>query len=247
MNLKMLKKKTEQLLLEKIEHNLDLYRNENFLYLDSDEESRVIPGFEIDEDLLKQIDCKEIDNSSVEDEITNCIHMSQSMLCLSPYLARDERVWTYYTHTTLLNYTRKRWPIPDNDEKAVTHIKNHWFARGKRTIERDNAASRLWWMHYIAEFADNLDPDVALRCLCHRGDVRSSLLERPTTSQSRAIVSGILNLLHESYNGDQELFERKRFRGLMKALNFRGGSTLIEALDDLNTSALIKECIAPEE
>lgn len=54
--------------------------------------------------------------------------MNQAMGGMSHYLARDERIWVYLTHTTLLSYARTRWPIPEDNEKAVKHIKSHFFA-----------------------------------------------------------------------------------------------------------------------
>ena len=56
---------------------------------------------------------------------------------MTPYLARDARIWCYLTHTYLLEYSRNRWPIPADDEKAVKHIVSHFFTKGVRGFERD--------------------------------------------------------------------------------------------------------------
>src|SRR3546814_4359590 len=82
-------------------------------------------------------------------EVENCLAVHEYLEALSPYEARDERLWSYLTHTSMLQYTRARWPIPSDDDKAVPHIETHFFARTNRQIERDNAVSRLWWMAHL--------------------------------------------------------------------------------------------------
>ena len=110
-------------LVDNISDNLDLYRNGAFDYLELDSSKYIEIDHEFDETKLSLIDC-EVDNHY---EVDNCIRMFEAMGGLTHYLARDERLWVYLTHTKLLSYTRNRWPIPDDDDKAVSFIKNHFF------------------------------------------------------------------------------------------------------------------------
>lgn len=146
---------------------------------------------------------------------------------LKPYVARDLRMWCYLTHMNLLSYSRSRWPIPTNDEDAVSHIRRHFFGEGNRGIERDNAVSRLWWMAYICSRAEGLDIDNALDAFLYRGDVRANIIERPTTSQNVQVLSAVLRELSDSLASDKTFHE---LRHAMKRINLKGGYVLLDAL-----------------
>jgi len=167
-----------------------------------------------------------------------------AMGSMSHYLARDERLWVGLCHTALLAYSRKRWPIPDDTEKAVAHIENHFFVVGARGYERDNAASRLWWMASLCSRVKGLTLEQALTSLLYQYDVRANIIERPTTSQSTQVFSAVLKRLHGSYHGDKKLFERERFRSVMKELNLRGGVSLLGALSEKQVGSILDQCIS---
>src|SRR3546814_8215808 len=54
-------------------------------------------------------------------EVENCLAVHEYLEALSPYEARDERLWSYLTHTSMLQYTRARWPIPSDDDRSEEH------------------------------------------------------------------------------------------------------------------------------
>lgn len=239
MKARLLKSATAAELLSEIESNLDLYRKGDFNSLTSDTRQFIEVDLEIDEQKLSSITCSKNDLREVE----NCRAMIDAMKNLTPYLARDSRLWTYLTHTELLAYSRERWPIPSKDEEAIPHIKNHFFAVDARGFERNNAASRLWWIAYLCGRADGLTLDEALKCLLYRADVRAAILERPTTSQSVPVFSEILKTFNESYKKDKSLFDRKQYRPWMKHINLRGGVTLLSALDKNSIASIINQYI----
>ncbi len=109
-------------LTQSIKGNLERYRSGNFDLITSDPDGYFETTLEIDEVKILSIGC----DSTNHKEVENCILMFEGMGDISHYLARDERLWTYLTHALLLNYTRNRWPIPSDDEKAIKHIKNHF-------------------------------------------------------------------------------------------------------------------------
>ena len=226
MKTRLLKSGTVQELSNKIADNLDRYRTGNFDFLKEDF-SRF---FEIDEQIeLEKMVGIQCENNDYQ-EVTNCENMFSSLPAMSPYMARDERLWTYLTHVDLLNYARKRWPIPEDDNKAIGHIRTHFFVVGARGIERDNAASRLWWMAHISSRCQTMPLKDSLQCFLFRSDVRANIVERPTTAQNPVILSTIFEKLNESYHGDQKLFEREIFRNFMIELNLLGGVRLLDSL-----------------
>lgn len=235
--IKLFKESSVQRLFENIKNNLETYRSGTF------------DGILNDGSLFLDAAC-ELDPKSIEDlyatngnerEVECCLAIYESLIGVSPYLARDARLWTRLSHVEFLAYARVRWPIPDDDEKAVTHIQRHFFAKGARGIERDNAISRLWWMAKICSKIDNLKLEESLTAFLYQSDVRANIIERPSTSQNPMVLSAVVNKLHESYLGEKTLFERERFRSVMKKLNIEGGVRLLEVLPADEIAAVIEK------
>ena len=181
-------------LREMIPQNLEAYRTGDFAYLLADHALYFEVQFSIDTDRLADLEAP--DEGELHD-VENCQTCYQSMVGLTPYEARDERLWAYITHTYMLEYARKRWPIPPDSDAAVGHIRAHFFAREQRQIERDNAASRLWWMAHLCERVNQMQLSDALKVFLHRTDVRASIIERPSVSQNVNLFSTIIRHLHE--------------------------------------------------
>lgn len=222
-----------------IQDNLELYRTGTFDAFIDEPANYFEAELSIKEEILATI-CCEKDNFN---EVDSCMKMYHSLCGISQYLARDERLWVYLSHASLLTYTRIRWPIPTNNEKAIKHIQAHFFCAGARGIERDNSASRLWWMASLCNRAAGIQLTEALTCFLHQSDVRANIVERPTTSQNVTIFSAVLKRLNQSYNGDKALFDREKFRAIMKELNLRGGVKLLAALPEPTIERILDECI----
>jgi hypothetical protein len=223
-------------LFEKVSENLDSYRSGDFDNL-KDSNLFLEYSIDLDEEIAKSVDCSDDDLN----EVVCCMALHSSLSGVTPYLARDERLWVRLSHMEFLKYARSRWPIPADDSKAVDHVKAHFFARGSRGIERDNAISRLWWIAQICSKVKNLSLEQTLTTILHQSDVRATIIERPTTSQNPTVFSAVVNKLHQSYIGDKRLFERDTFRQLMKNMNLEGGMRLFEALDEDTVISFIDE------
>jgi len=224
-------------LVGEISANLWRYRNGDFHFLSEDPACFFSTDVSVNLEGLQAVSC----TSDGHREVECCLAVWEALGNVPPYLARDARLWTYLTHTALLDYTRTRWPIPENDESAVTHIRRHFFAENNRVIERDNAASRLWWMAQLCSEVSGLSLREALQTLLHQSDVRANIIERPTTTQNRILLDTLLQELHRSLNGDRVLFEREKFRAVMKELNLLGGVKLLGALKRDAITAVIRE------
>jgi Family of unknown function (DUF6339) len=229
-----------QILSARVKDNLNLYRAGTFDEYINEPANYFESELEINGELLAGISC-EIENPN---EVDCCIKMYQSLQGISHYLARDERLWVYLSHTCLLEYTRLRWPIPADEVKAIKHIQAHFFCVGARGIERDNTASRLWWMASLCNRTTGVPLTEALTCFLYQSDVRANIVERPTTSQNVAIFTAVLKRLSQSYRGDKALFGREKFRSIMKGLNLRGGVKLLATLPEPAIERILEECIA---
>ena len=214
-------------LRDQVASNLSSYRSGNFNHIEVDGSWWFEHEAQIDEEKL--INLKSPAGQNLY-EVENCELFYGAMKEISPYDARDERLWVYLTHTILLDYTRRRWVIPSDDELAIAYIRKHFFARDKRQVERDNAASRLWWMAHLCARIPSVAFNDALKVFLFKSDVRASIVERPTSSQSLEVFGAIVNRLSTSLGGEQLLFERDTFRNFMRELNSVGGFKLLDCM-----------------
>ncbi len=239
MNAGLLKEAKVQELFRHVPDHLDLYRNGDFNFIKIDPSYFIETKQKIDEIKLTEVACDENDHREVE----NCVTIYEAMGKLSLYLARDQRLWVYLVHTDLLHYARNRWPIPDNEERAINLIQLHFFVKGARGFERDNAASRLWWMAALCNRIKDFPLAETLTCFLHDYDTRAGIIERPTTSQSINVFSALIKKLHEFYKKDPNLINRDNFRPVMRRLNLIGGIKLLASLGQHEMENILEECI----
>lgn len=222
-----------------IAENLELYRTGNFDFQANNTDNYFEASFDVDEVKLKSL----LPSNKNEAEVQNCMLIFEAMQNLTHFHARDARLWVYLTHTVLLPYSRARWTIPADNEAAIKFIKDHFFCIANRGVERNNAASRLWWLAALCNRTQGLNLKDALTTLLYQSDVRASIIERPTTSQCLNIFSAILRKLHESYHSDKKLFERSIMREAMKKLNLAGGVKLLGVLPEQQVNVIVAECL----
>jgi len=241
MKARYLKRATLEELRESVPDNIEIYRSGSFPHLNADFSKFFEAAFNVDETRIGTFLVPDTAGQLFEEH--NCLACYEALPGLTPYEARDERLWAYLTHTLLLEYTRRRWQIPVEDEAAVAHIRQHFFAKDKRAVERDNAASRLWWMAYLCQRVPQLSMPEALQVLLYRSDVRANIIERPTASQSIVVFSAVLNKLHASYTGQKKLFDRSVFRPFMIRINSIGGVKLLDCMSEQQMSELIDRVV----
>jgi hypothetical protein len=205
---------------------MDRYRTGTF--------SDLLDTFEInleyDLDALAKISAPAPGQDLEENERLNCIAVLDACAELTPYHARDERVWAYLTHSEMLNYTREKWQIPTDEVKALNSVKSHFFASDKRSLEARNGVSRLYWLGYLARRISQQNTEEVLDLLLQKTDIRSSFVERPTTLRAEKVSVAVAYQLEKSQREGTGLEERAKFRGLMSGLNTYCGSMLIECL-----------------
>jgi hypothetical protein len=224
MSIQLLKQRTIDELITNIADNLDSYRAGDFDSIIDNDGCHMHDGLTFDIELLESI------HGGRDEDAGNCLKMFEAMNGLTPYLAKDERLWCYLTHTVLLEYSRERWPIPDDDKVATTHIKNHFFARNMRIFERDNSASRLWWTSYVCSKVPDMDLKTALETLLYSMDARGQIMDRSSSALKVNLFSSIMAKMHDSIESDGLFLERNVNRPYMLEVNFLGGYKLLSAL-----------------
>lgn len=231
-NIRVLKRaKVHQLSLG-IQKNITRYIDGSFDDLLLEEDFIVINDLDINKTALHMLS---VDKGGLND-CHNSLLVRNSLKDLSRYHARDERLWVGLCHTHFLKYCRERWLKRETStDKLVELIKNHFFVNGARGFERSNAVASLWWWSEIASSYDRLDLKTTLEILLHKTDVRASILERPTISQS--ILPSIMDILVEKYNSKEKnnFFDRNieapaQYRTWLRQVNRYGGTTFFESM-----------------
>lgn len=235
--------RTVQSLLEHVDDRLDWYYEPGDLEVDMpDEIEQPIRDSGLDygeiADLLSS-------RSTSTDDDTNALAVYGALNFLTRQQAADERLWTYLCHVECPQYTAARWldQRPADRKAAARKVQNHFFVRDNRSLVRDNALSRLWWLGLIAHEADAEAPALFLKILLHKQDIRSALIERPSISMNARIIRAIYVVMREHWEAEAEkapLFLRDKFRLWMINLNRRGGVVLLDALGDNQLDAVIR-------
>lgn len=226
----------------KIDQNIDRYVSGNFDDLLLPEYVIAVKDTKLDTELLGQL----VPKSGGEYDVSNALTVYTALKGLTRYLARDERLWVWLTHGPALEYTRKRWLIEGaSTDKIKSLIRAHFFASGARGFERNNAIACLWWWAAIVDQCKSDDLEATLKVFLHQTDVRASIIERPTSSQSA--FPSILNVLIEKYNSPEResFFKREKgntaiYRRWLSEINRHGGSVFYEALPESEVTSLFR-------
>ena len=245
MSIRYLREAALENLRSSVAKNLERYRTTGFedYFSDVDASTRELKG-NFKSGLKKLGALKSPQSRTDLFDVENSSLAYEALKKLTPIQAREERIWAYLCHFDCLDYVRKRWPIPSDDEAAVKHILTHFFAKSLRATERDNALSRLWWMGMIAGRAEGVSREDTLEVLMYRADVRANVIERPTTGTSVPVFSAVVRQLKASFDGKKILHERAHFRAFMKEINSAGGVLLLDSLGKARLDGLMKEIIS---
>lgn len=166
----------------------------------------------------------------------NSIVLFNNLEGLTPYQARDERIWSAISHIFLTNYSLVRHKIKDKDK--LGKVQTRFFARGggHRSIERNNAASRLWWSGYfVNRCKEDNDFEELTHLLLTETDFRSQVIERPEMGRIPQVGLAVLlckkRLIEETpettfFSGR----DNPPYRQWFKHINMAGGSKLYSAM-----------------
>ena len=240
MSCKIIKRGVVQTLYETIANNLELYLEGSFEDILLDEHMGNVESLSFELSNLSGL----IPKSGGQHDAENAYIVYKALNGMTPYLARDERIWVYLTHKPCLEFTRQRWLKPSlGREETISSIQSHFFARGKRGFERSNAISSLWWSSFIASSYQGADLRKTLDAFLAIPDLRNQIIERPTTSNSAAVFSAFMDVIcnrkHSQKNA--KLLKRRVYREWMKLINRYGGVRIFDALPNEELGQLFEE------
>jgi hypothetical protein len=169
---------------------------------------------------------------------------------MSPYQARDERLWTYLCHTLGLQHIRRRHKrIFDKDPAvAAAEIEKVFFViGGQRGFERTNALARLWSYASIAGRNDGWPLEKTLEVFLYQTDVRAQLVERPSTFVNPNVFSAVMRFMRQQYEDPKKkdrFFNRKEgeiplYRQLLSRMNEMGGVMMLASMPEKELDQLV--------
>lgn len=222
-------------LYNNVEINLERY-TPTFNNFSLHEKCKNLKETTVPENLSELMHCGESKETAGQLDALNSIVLFKNLKGLTPYQARDERIWSAISHIFLTKYALKRHKI--KDQGKVKEIQTRFFARaaGYRSIERNNAAGRLWWSGYFVDRCkEDNDFEELIHLLMTDTDFRSACIERPEMAKIPQVGLAVLlckkRLIEES---PKTTFFTGRnnppYRQWFKKINMGGGSKLYAAM-----------------
>jgi hypothetical protein len=252
MEISILKYEEVNRLQNDIETNLNQKRYGVFGFEKYLDPSKVVPlkDTEFDEDLFSQLDLKK----GGAQDASNAKIIYESLKGLTPYSARDSRVWTYLAHTSGRKFAHRGISDIDDQEKKIEAINKEFFIKGNdaRSYHSRHSLSKLWWAAHMCFNHSELPIDKALEVLCTQTDFRAQIMERTSTWPDSMMFRAMLNIANKRWNGSVQLspfFQRKNglapYRHWNKLVNRHGGARLLsvlgkDAIEDLLENTAIQ-------
>lgn len=197
-------------------------------YIDQYDLTSFETSYEIDVDLELQIDS----GDNKESDKVNAMRMVEALSGVSWQALRDEGLWISLAFEHFLDYAKCRWPLGVSGSKRK-NLENHWFPSTTRSLWRDHAISRLWWMGRYCKELQTIEPSSALDVIYVDSEFANSFFGRPVTISSKVVAESVLRHFHQKIFVHKEFeFSRKHFRLFMKELDLAMGSVYVDSLSN---------------
>ena len=163
------------------------------------------------------------------------VALYESYKNISPVFAQEERLWTYLSHVDLFPYLKKRWPIPQDESKRLSHISAHWF-RSSAIIR--SSLMGLWWAVYCTIDENREDKYELTRVLFSNYSFRTTFFGSTQLFWYKDATKGILHFLADNPEIINHYFENRSLY-ISKYFNQLGG---IKKLSAMNEDYFYNEC-----
>ena len=178
----------------------------------------------------------------------------KSLEGLTPYNARDGRLWTYLAHTSGFRFSLVRTTNIEDLQKRKEKVLSEFFLEGgnARDFQSRHNLSKLWWAAYLCSLSE-LPFEQALEVFCKDSDFRASVIEHPNTYFEPAVFSALLNVAQKRWDGSESppFFRRKKnkspYREMHKEVNRHGGAKMLSLMNRDALEHLLEECAVKGE
>jgi len=236
-------------LFESVERNLERYIEGDFETMNLEEDAPEAPDARLLSGPLSRLRPEQGGGN----DAVNAALVFDALPGLTPRLARSEGLWVWLCHGPCLAFARERW-IREGQSKAeiAKDVRRRFFARedGDRAFTRNNAVASLWWRAHIASRYPRADMRRSLEILLTRTDLRSALLERPTTARDPRVFSALMDVVFSRHEADEKspFFSRRNpYRLWSKKVNRLGKERTLDVLPEPELRALFERLASEAE
>ncbi|OES43348.1 DUF6339 family protein [Domibacillus iocasae] len=185
------------------------------------------------------------DENNEKLDYENTVLLFNTLDRLTPAEASKENLWAFLTHISCWEYMRKRWPLDEGENvgKSNNFVKTRYFF-GQKPYSR-NGLARLWWFGYITHDPDLEDPYELTKIMLHNQDqdVSRMIAESPNILRNKNAVRIVLRTLQKMQETEENFSKRNFIRYAAVYLNYRGGVTVLTALNDEEMKQVVDELI----
>ena len=243
MQIKILKDAAISILKKDIKNNMIRYALEEE-WIDNYFKEKNMESYYINSNII--VEDFELELGDQSKDLTNAVILHKALKNLLPIHARDEKMWTYLTHSIGYKYMKSRWKVDSNNEK-VSRIESRYFFQGKsdNKIKSStvpyvrNGLSRLWWAGYIV-YDETLDnPYEYIDELFISQDMFVGLCERDI-AKNKKLVLIILKMMRE-YEIKNISNNTELVRNILKEINFSAGLVMYDSMNEKELETKIGE------
>lgn len=137
----------------------------------------------------------------------------------------DARLWSYLTHETYYNYTKKRWMREDNSDIQARFF---YSLSGRGKIR--NSIARLWWYGKFTYDESLDDPFELLPDFIQDTDYIEHFYGK-NFHKNNDLAKRILHALNNWKKEGNEYPKREEFRRLTTEINRKGAYSVIDAMN----------------
>lgn len=243
MQIKILKDAAISILKKDIKNNMIRYAS-NEEWIDNYFKEKNMENYYINSNII--VEDFELELGDQSKDSTNAVILHKALKNLLPIHARDEKMWTYLTHTIGYKYMKSRWKVDSNNEK-VSRIESRYFFQGKsdNKIKSStvpyvrNGLSRLWWAGYIVYDGTLDNPYEYIDELFISQDMFVGLCERDIAKNKKLVLT-ILKMMRE-YEIKNISNNTELVRNILKEINFSAGLVMYDSMNEKELETKIDE------
>lgn len=156
--------------------------------------------------------------------------------------ASDQRLWSWLSHVPLMSYMSKKWKVEEQSpDKQASFILQKWFVQTQtgRSYLRSGLSS-LWWGAFMTYDEKRDDPFELTREFFEY--YNETTVFSDSLGKSKIFLHSLLDFIIQNPEYFKE-DKRKKFRSLIRRLNFIGAYRLLPSLDEKMLRKILQESI----
>lgn len=229
MIIKYLKENSVDLLKKQdINKNVKYYNGDNSWIIKNYNETELFAAF----NKIEFNDFELVYKEGILDDYENMKIMYENLKELTDSQASDERVWSGLAHSYFWDYMQKRWPLPQESEKQISHVLNNYFFWNSTKAPFLNGLSRLWWYARYTYDEENPENRYELTKYICENDINGKIfpLLACKFATSKEVFKNIIRAVKKYEEENNVKLSRDEFGELKKYLNRLSGKIVIDIL-----------------